>query len=169
MVLKALKINKSPGTDGLTAEFYKCFAEELAPFLLEMFSESIQSENLPPSLTQGLLTLIPKPKKDISLIDNWRPICLLNNDYKILACILAKRLKSVLNSVIDETQSGFMPKRHIANNIRLVLDLLDYSELINDDSFILFLDFYKAFDSLNHEFILLSLKNLDLVIHSVNL
>ncbi len=125
-----------------------------------MFSESIQSENLPPNLTQRLQTLIPKPKKDTSLIDNWRPICLLNNDYKILACILAKRLKSVLNSVIDETQSGFMPKRHIANNIRLVLDLFDYSELINDDSFILFLDFYKEFDSLNHEFILLSLKKL---------
>ncbi len=158
--IEGLKNNKSPDTDGLTAEFYKCFAEELAPFLLEMFSESIQSENLPPSLTQGLLTLIPKPKKDTSLIDNWRPICLLNNDYKILACILAKRLKSVLNSVIDDTQSGFMPKRHIANNIRLVLDLLDYSELIKDDSFILFLDFYKAFDSLNHEFILLSLKKL---------
>ncbi len=158
--MEGLKNNKSPGTDGLTAEFYKCFAEELTPFLLEMFSESIQSENLPPNLTQRLQTLIPKPKKDTSLIDNWRPICLLNNDYKILACILAKRLKSVLNSVIDETQSGFMPKRHIANNIRLVLDLFDYSELINDDSFILFLDFYKEFDSLNHEFILLSLKKL---------
>ncbi len=57
-----------------------------------------------------------------------------------------------------------MPNRHIANNIR---DLLDYSELINEESFILFLDFHKAFDSLNHVFILLSLKKL--VIHSVNL
>ncbi len=93
------------------------------------------------------------------MIDNWRPICLLNNDYKIFAWILAKRLKSVLNSVIDETQSEFMPKRHIANNIRLVLDLLYYSELVNYDSFILFLDFYKAFDSPNHKFIL-SLKKL---------
>ncbi len=65
-----------------------------------MFPESIQPENLPPSLTQGLLTLIPKPKKDTSLIDNWRPICLLNYDCKILVCILANRLKSVLNSVI---------------------------------------------------------------------
>ncbi len=87
------------------------------PGWLEMFSESIQSENLSPSLTQGILTLIPKPKIDTSLIDNWRPICLLNNNYKTLAWILAKRLKGVLNSVIDKTQSGFMPKRHIANNI----------------------------------------------------
>ena len=125
-----------------------------------MFLESIQSETLPSSLTQGLLTLIPKPKKDTTSIDNWRPICLLNNDYKILACALAKRFKYVLSSVIDETQSGFMPKRHIANNIRLVLDLLDYSELVEDDSFILFVDFYKAFDSLEHKFIFLALQKL---------
>lgn len=155
--IEALKNNKSPGTDGLTAELYKNFAIELAPFLLETYLESIASETLPPSLSQGLLTLIPKPKKDILLIDNWRPICLLNCDYKILALLLAKRLKTVLSTIIDETQSGFIPKRHIANNIRLVLDLLDYDELIRDESFILFLDFYKAFDSLEHEFILQSL------------
>lgn len=50
--IEGLKNNKSPGTDGLTAEFYKSFSEELAPFLLEMFLESIQSETLPSSLTQ---------------------------------------------------------------------------------------------------------------------
>lgn len=117
-----LKNNKSPGTDGLTAEFYKQFSEELSPFLLKVFEESIQNETLPPTLTQGLITLIPKPKKDLLLIDNWHPVSLLNNDYNILAIIFAKKLKSVLNSVIDETQSGFMNKRHIVNNIRLVLD-----------------------------------------------
>jgi len=135
-----LKNNKS-GTDGLSAEFYKQFSEELSPFLLKVFEESIQNETLPPTLTQGLITLIPKPKKDLLLIDNWRPVSLLNNDYKILALLFAKRLKSVLDSVIDETQSGFMTNRHIVNNIRLVLDLLDYSELIQEDSFILFFRF----------------------------
>lgn len=87
------------------------------------------------------------------MIDNWRPISLLNNDYKILAIVFAKRLKSTLPDIIDETQSGFMENRHISNNIRLVLDILDYPEYIQNDSFILFLDFYKAFDSIEHEFI----------------
>lgn len=50
-------------------------------------------------------------------------------------------------------QSGFMRKRHISNNIRLVLDLIDYSFLCSDDSFIFFLDFYKAFDAVEHNFI----------------
>lgn len=79
--IEALKNNKSPGTHGLTAELYKMFAQELAPFLLETYLESIEFETLPPTLSQGLLTLIPKPKKDILFIDNWRPIFLLNCDY----------------------------------------------------------------------------------------
>ncbi len=86
------------------------------------------------------------------MIENWRPISLLNNDYKILALILSKRIKNVLNSIIDETQSGFLNNRHISNNIRLVLDIFDYLNLISDDSFLLFLDFYKAFDTLEHHF-----------------
>lgn len=151
--ISSLKNNKSPGVDGLTSEFYKSFSKELAPFLLQVFCESIAKGALPPTLTQGLITLIPKPKKDILLIDNWRPISLLNNDYKVLAIIFAKRLKNVLDDIIDETQSGFMRNRHISNNIRLVLDILDYPELINNESFILFLDFYKAFDSVEHKFI----------------
>uniref|UniRef100_A0A3B3IFC5 Reverse transcriptase domain-containing protein n=1 Tax=Oryzias latipes TaxID=8090 RepID=A0A3B3IFC5_ORYLA len=152
--IEHLKLNKSPGTDGLTSEFYKTFSEELAPFLLHLFLESLNNNLLPPTLTQGLITLIPKPKKDLLLIDNWRPICLLNNDYKILALIFAERIKKVLDHIIDETQSGFMTNRHISNNIRLVLDLIDYSDYCPDKSFIFFLDFYKAFDTIEHNFIL---------------
>lgn len=70
-------------------------------------------------MTQGLTTLIPKHYKDKLYIDNWRPFRLLSNDYKVFALLLARRPKLVLNSVIAETQSGFMPKRHITNNIRV--------------------------------------------------
>jgi hypothetical protein len=69
----------------------------------------------------------------VLLIDNWRPISLFNNDYKIVALLLAKIIKDVLDVIIDETQSGFMRNRHISNNIRLVLDILDYSVLITED------------------------------------
>ena len=61
--IKYLKVNRSPGTDGLTAELYKQFTDSLAPFLLEVFKESIDWGALPPTLFQGLITLIPKPKK----------------------------------------------------------------------------------------------------------
>ncbi len=110
-------------------------------------------------MTQGVINLIPKPQKDQSQLENWRPISLLNNDYKILARIFAKKIKCVLDDIIDECQSGFMTDRLISNNIRLVLDILDYSDLIPDDSFMLFLDFYKAFDSIEFPFILKSLSS----------
>lgn len=156
--IKSLKNNKSPGSDGLTAELYKLFANDLSPFLTNVFKESVDKEALPPTLTQGIITLIPKPKKDLTNLDNWRPITLLNNDYKIFAIIFAKRLKDCLDGIIDETQSGFMRDRHIMNNIRLVLDLFDYSDLVEHNSFILFLDFYKAFDSVEHHFIFKSVQ-----------
>lgn len=102
--------------------------------------------------------MIPKSRKYLLLLDNWRPISLLNNDYKIFALIFANRIKSIIDPLIDEAQSGFLKKRHISNNIRLILDLLDYSNLCMDKGFILFLDFYKAFDTLEHAFIFRSLK-----------
>lgn len=157
--ISKLKLNKSPGTDGLTSEFYKAFSTQLAPFLLQVISESINKEQLPSSLCQGLITLIPKPQKDILILDNWRPITLLNNDYKIFALCLANKLKTVLHDVIEESQNGFMTGRYIIDNIRLILDLLDYSDFISEDSFILFLHFQKAFDSVEHNFLF---KTLDL-------
>ena len=158
--INSLKNGKSPGTDGLTSEFYQLFSKKIAPFLLEVFRQSVEKTFLPPTLCQGIITLIPKPNKDPLFIDNWRPITLLNNDYKIIALALAKRLKCVLNSIIDDTQSGFLPNRHISNNIRLILDLLDYSYLLSKESFILFLDYYKAFDTLEHEFLFQALNRI---------
>lgn len=52
--------------------------------------------------------MIPKPNKDPLIIDNWRGISLLNSDYKILASVLARRLKSGLTDIFNESQRGFM-------------------------------------------------------------
>lgn len=68
--INGLKDNNSPGTDGLSSEFYKLFSLELAPFLLQVFNESLSANILPWSMTQGLITLIPKPNKNLLLIDN---------------------------------------------------------------------------------------------------
>ncbi len=101
------------------------------------------------TMKQGVISLIPKPDKDNLLIENWRPITLLTIDYKILASVYAARLKICLPHIVAETQSGFIKDRHISNNIRLVLDLLDYADSVHSEAFILFLDFYKAGESLS--------------------
>lgn len=72
----------------------------------------------------------------------------------MFALIFAKRLKPGLNEIIDEEQSGFVPGRNITNNIWLILDMIDYNDYILDDSFILFIDFYKAFDTISHLFMI---------------
>lgn len=153
LAVQKLKPNKSPGPDGLTANFYKFFWNDIKLLLFNAFVESIEEESLAPTMYQGLITLIPKPDKDMRYVDNLRPITLLNNDYKIFSHIFVNRLKEGLNNLINESQSGFLIGRSIHNNIRLVLDLVEYSHLIEDDGFILFLDFKKAFDMIEHSFL----------------
>lgn len=111
------------------------------------------------TMKQGIIKLIPKPGKDKRILSNLRPITLLNTDYKILTTVLAARLKTGISKLISPTQSGFLKGRSIHNNIRLVLDLIDYNYLIKEDGFIFFLDFQKAFDSVEHLFIVNTLRH----------
>ena len=145
-----MKKGKSPCNDGLSVEFYLIFWDIIVDPLLELFKECLDRKEMSISMKQGVITLIPKPDKDHLLIENWRPITLLNIDYKMFSLVYAKRLKKGLEEIISETQTGFMANRHISSNIRLVLDLLDYSDNIDNDSLIVFLDFYKAFDTVGH-------------------
>ncbi len=158
LALRRMKKGKSPGPDGLSIEFYQHFWYILEEPLFLMFNDCIKKKELATTMKQGLISLIPKPDKDPLEIDNWRPITLLNTDYKLIALIYARRLKSGLDQIINESQTGFMKNRHISNNIRLIFDLLDYSDQIESGALILFLDFCKAFDTIEHGFLLHSLK-----------
>ena len=72
----------------------------------------------------------------------------------------ANRLKLCLEEIFSVMKTGFMKGRHISNNIWLVLDILDYTDLFDEKSLILFLDFYKAFDTVEHSSIFLRLYNI---------
>ncbi len=104
-------------------------------------------------LLPRVISLIAKPDKDPHLSENWRPISLLTIDYKLITSVFANRSRKGLNNIISEYQTGFLKGRHITNNIRLVLDLLDYAENVEDGAIILFLDFFKAFDTVEHKFL----------------
>ena len=77
-----MKNNKSPGSDGITTEFYKLFWNDIKLYLLNSLNYSLQTGNLTDLQKQGIITLIPKSGKEMCHLENWRPISLLNVDYR---------------------------------------------------------------------------------------
>ena len=149
-----MKNDKSPGNDGLTCEFYKHFWDKVKVPLFESICHAKINGELSASQRQAIIRLIEKKDKDKTNLGNWRPISLLNVDVKILSRTLAKRLKEVIYKIVCSNQTAYLKDRFIGEGVRLISDILEIKEDLQMEGFLLTIDFQKAFDSLNHNFLL---------------
>ena len=152
-----LKPNKSPGPDGLTRELYIALWPELEEHFVDCIREVLERNELSEMQKRGAIRITHK-KGNRDELKNYRPITLLNCDLKIVTRALSKRLKTILPSIIHNSQKA-VPGRHISDNIHIVQDLIDLINKNEEKAALLFFDQEKAFDRMSHKFIIKTLKN----------
>ena len=150
--MQHLPTGKSPGPDRLPNTLYKTFAKLLAPFLTKVLNEGRKGGRLPATMLQGITSVLYK-KKDPTDPRNYRPITLLNNDYKILTRILTARMNEAVKQFVSPQQNGFVPDGFIAENTMLLNLLKAWVEDEDSDAIFIFLDMEKAFDRCSWEYL----------------
>ena len=151
--LQSFQGNKAPGNDALPIEFYSKFWEIISEPFVDCVNEIFTSGEMPRSQKQAVITLIEKKGKDCSLLENGRPISLVNVDAKIISKVLATRIKNVLPTIIHHNQSGFVKDRFIGETVRSIFDLMEFSLKENIPGLMIFIDFHKALESLEWNFV----------------
>ena len=149
--LKRMKNGKSPGNDGFTTDFF--FWPDLGMFILRSIHYGYRTGSLSITQKQGIKTCIPKPNKSRHYLKNWRPISLLNVVYKLAWAVIANRLKTILDNLINEDLKGFISGRFIGENIMLIYDILYETKNQDIPGFLLSIYFQQAFDSISWKFV----------------
>ena len=151
--IKNSKLNKAPGPDGYSNEFFKFFIEELKFWIFRYINEAILNQSFSKCALEGVITCIPKQGKLRNDLKNWRPLTLLNCIYNFFSSMVSNRLKACLPSIISGDQTGFISGRFIGENTRMVYDTLEYCESHQKKGLLMILDFSKAFDTIEWPFI----------------
>ena len=151
--IKDMENNKTPGSDGLPKEFYAKFFNLFADGFVAMLNDAHAAGRLSESQRYGLITLACKDESKADQLGNWRPISLLNVDYKILSKVLSKRLGRILGSCVHKDQTCAVPGRSIQDNLHLFRNVVDYCAEANVHAAIVSFDQAKAFDRVSHDYL----------------
>jgi hypothetical protein len=139
---------KSPGPDGVNFGFYKDFWEDLKVDVMRFISEFHRNGKLTKGLNATFIALIPMIDSPQRLND-FRPISLVGSLYKILAKVLANRLRLVIGSVISESQTAFVKDRQILDGVLIANEVVDEARRSKKELMLFKVDFEKAYDSVD--------------------
>jgi hypothetical protein len=139
---------KSPGPDGVNFGFFKDFWEELKGDVMRFIYEFHRNGKLTKGINSTFIALIPKVDSPQRLTD-FRPISLVGSLYKILAKVLANRLRMVIGSMISESQTTFVKDRQILDGILIANEVVDEVRKSKIELMLFKVDFEKAYDSVD--------------------
>lgn len=166
--LQGMENDKTPGPDGLSKEFYTRYWNIIKKDVQELHNNAYLFGGICETWKEGATTILYK-KGDPNLLKNWRPITLLNTDYKLLTGILSRRLKRILPKLILPTQKCAVANRKISDVLKNIQSVTEYSEERGKEVLIVNLDQQKAFDLVNHTYLYKILDNYGLPEHFTRL
>lgn len=153
LAVKGMGKKKAPGPDGIPAEFYQQFWDILGPSLVQVLNNGLKSNTFPPEFSEGLVTLICKNTERARELTAWRPITLLNVDYKIASKIIANRIEGDLGKCVSAFQAANVAGRSIQEKLWELRDTIEWSSERGINGILLSVDQAKAFDLVLHNFI----------------
>ena len=150
-----MKNEKSPGEDGLTKEFYVTFLDIFKTELCELFNNMKLANSEPISMKNAIIKLLYK-KGDHRYLKNWRPVSLLNVDYKILSKVMTNRIAKITDKIVPMEQKCGVKGRKLTDIIRNIDTIRDNME----KGYLVMLDQTKAFDRVNHKYLISVLEHM---------